>query len=729
MVPNGANKISQHVRVPHGGASQVPGAREQRGKACCTFTILNVACKAWVSVAVRGSSDQSVIQRFTTELTSTVSTTAQYSTELKAHANKPSTTTATNQPPPTSRGGIDAVDCLLAASCLITAQQFSDRQAQPSHVAERIMERDHNHMLAPDERPPSYTPSHHLQNMHLSEAPAPEISSAGNDRGNAHGSMSQESITRPADPPVESAVEPSPEPQPMATTTTTVWPSSNPFTSYYRPPNGSPRSARGVDSPGAMDLDDSRGVRGGSVLSIDDPDVRLAAEALGDLRADFVQSPPSSSRYGHRRNISGQPEPLLSLLTTSHPLVGTAIDGSISAYSASKNYSPRFKSTAEYVERRVTPVVNKVGTVGRATGVEGGVRWFLGGRRRAHNRHSTPKSNDDQSSKRRKTSEDTVRTWPYGRKSTQSLGEEPLQHRERRNSLANSLASSYVESLPAYDEYTSPSYEASQTTSLVRSEENDSPGSMSSWQSRLIMSTSGLSIAMSVESLRSLKYCLGLLRWANEHIGKIVTALKEALEDSNSKTATPMAGSSSDTEGQNVEDIFVLDSEKDREVLTRRIAELKADVLKTLKDVVDVVSKYAGGALPENARVLVRSHLTSLPQRFKMASTSTPPDTDDETAKADWETREGAKRVMVLAKEGLDMMTQVSGVLDGTIVSAEEWCERLGKKTYSEETAEDILKEGLVKPPPVEHQRSAFDATNTPPVLGGDGDYRMGQAL
>lgn len=40
-----------------------------------------------------------------------------------------------------------------------------------------------------------------------------------------------------------------------------------------------------MDSPGAMDLDDSRGVRGGSVLSIDDPDVRLAAEALGDLRA------------------------------------------------------------------------------------------------------------------------------------------------------------------------------------------------------------------------------------------------------------------------------------------------------------------------------------------------------------------------------------------------------------------------------------------------------------
>ena len=46
--------------------------------------------------------------------------------------------------------------------------------------------------------------------------------------------------------------------------------------------------------------------------------------------------------------------------------------------------------------------------------------------------------------------------------------------------------------------------------------------------------------------------------------------------------------------------------------------------------------------------------------------------------------REGAQKVLVLAKEGLDMMAQVSGVLDGTIVSAEEWCERLGRKKRQE---------------------------------------------
>jgi len=55
---------------------------------------------------------------------------------------------------------------------------------------------------------------------------------------------------------------------------------------------------------------------------------------------------------------------------------------------------------------------------------------------------------------------------------------------------------------------------------------------------------------------------------------------------------------------------------------------------------------------------------------------------------------------MVLAKEGLDMMVQVSGVLDGTIVSAEEWCERLGRKKRGEAEGDDtsMLKESLETP-------------------------------
>jgi transcriptional repressor OPI1 len=73
------------------------------------------------------------------------------------------------------------------------------------------------------------------------------------------------------------------------------WPSSNPLTAYYQPGPSqlSPKAGPvpGMDSPNRMDVDtpDGRGMRGGSVLSMDDPDVRLAAEALGDLRAGMLQ--------------------------------------------------------------------------------------------------------------------------------------------------------------------------------------------------------------------------------------------------------------------------------------------------------------------------------------------------------------------------------------------------------------------------------------------------------
>jgi len=348
-------------------------------------------------------------------------------------------------------------------------------------------------------------------------------------------------------------------------------------------------------------------------------------------------------------------------------LLGTAIGGSISAYSASKNYSPRFKSSAEYVERSFTPVVNTVGTVGRITGVEGGVRWFLGGRRPSHHQPSEVEANSGSNKRRKVESDDSEvdRTIPHDPYSVRR----DLQYRQRRPSQAST-----TDSLPAYDEYRSPSYEATQQALVTTGDEATSPNS--SWQSRLVLSTSGLSIAMSEESLRSLKYCLGWLRWANEHIGKVLLALKSVLEQYDQGPALTDSGWTSE-KGQQL----VVRSDAERKALNAKVAELKADVLKTLKQVVDIVSKYAGGALPENARVLVRKHLTSLPQRFKLASANAPSSGEGD----DKEATDGANRVMVLAKEGLDMMAQVSGVLDGTIVSAEEWCERLGRKTREEQ--------------------------------------------
>lgn len=410
--------------------------------------------------------------------------------------------------------------------------------------------------------------------------------------------------------------------------------------------------------------------------------------------SDFVSSPPNQHTplpVSPPNNFGTpgppQPEPLLSLLTTSHPLLAKTIEGTTSAYNSSKNFSPRFKTSAEYVEGYLTPIANTVGSVGRVTGVEGGVRWFLGSGRRHQSsdleagvNHKRRKVDRSGSNSPRRHADNTAHSDLYG------------FSKERR------LSMSTVDTLPAYDEFKSPEYSETENAREVSPTQTDpdrqatpTPNSRPStaatstaWQSRLIMSTSGLSIAMSQESLRSLKFCLNWLKWANEHIGRVISALKDTLEKyehSSDESATDeddaMANTASEGDAQGQGE------------LAAKITVLKTDVLKTLQSVIETVSKYTGGALPDNARELVRRHLTSLPQRFKLARQMDSPQHQGEptTHEKEQEVKEGAQRVLVLAKEGLDMMSQVSGVLDGTIVSAEEWCERLGKKKKDERDA------------------------------------------
>lgn len=309
----------------------------------------------------------------------------------------------------------------------------------------------------------------------------------------------------------------------------------------------------------------------------------------------------------------------------------------MSAYTSSKSYSARFKSGAEFIERNIgSPVANTVGTVGRKTGVESGLRWAL--QRRESN-------STDPAKKKRKVSAEKQQQ-PPDVDVEKGLADDNDTMESQRMRSSSDL---YSEPLPPYDDNKSPNYEE-----IGRPSSRQSPAT---WQSRLMISTSGLGVAMSEESLRSLQYCLTWLRWANGRLGKAIIALQGALKEWDSARRE--------------------NGEGDASLLSQRIQAVKEDVLSTLKQVVDVVSKYAGGALPENARNLVRRHLTSLPHRFQVASTSKrPPDSPASSSDATL----GAHRILVLAQEGLDMMAQVSGVVNDTLVSAEHWCQRLGKK-------------------------------------------------
>jgi hypothetical protein len=156
-----------------------------------------------------------------------------------------------------------------------------------------------NHMHAPDlgEHPPSYSHSRSSSNNGHSNhntIQLPPLSSQNLPRPSLDAtsrptsSMQLEPPARPVEPDANAYSQPQP----------TVWPSTNPFVAYYQHPQLTAQPAsqhaspRGVDSPSSYSGDGGAG-RGGSVLSFDDPDVRLAAEALGDLRAGKFPVIPS----------------------------------------------------------------------------------------------------------------------------------------------------------------------------------------------------------------------------------------------------------------------------------------------------------------------------------------------------------------------------------------------------------------------------------------------------
>jgi hypothetical protein len=480
------------------------------------------------------------------------------------------------------------------------------------------------------------------------------------------------------------------------------WPSLNPLTAFYSPGNpGSTQPSSVSNKAAEMDVD--RLLDGGvpppivspdrvhearaNSVSLDDPEVRIAAQALSDLRTDF--SP--RNRHGSMSTIStshesivstptgnsNQPEPLLSLLTTSHPFLGRTIHNATAAYMTSKNSSALFKSSAEYVEGYLTPLANTVGSVSRFTGVEGGVRWYLNSRRPA------PLDGGGGSNKRRRVDsigpEDEFR----GRK-----GEiDPNPHKNRRLSSASTM-----DTLPAYEEVSpSPAYTETASDAAATDRRIAPP---LDWQSRIITSTSGLSIAMSEESLRRLKYCLNFIRRVNGHINGTVNTLKKTLEQyeqAESETGfDPVGATRADGQVMNMDEEAQQRRNSDsRTVLAARLDHLRNEVVNTLRKTIDTVSRYAGGALPDNARALVRRHLTSLPQRLRIASmldgNSRRPGVEGGEAEVDGnatikQVRERAHMAIVAANAGLDMVDQVGRILDGTITSAEEWCERLGKR-------------------------------------------------
>ncbi|TGZ77185.1 Opi1-domain-containing protein [Ascodesmis nigricans] len=387
----------------------------------------------------------------------------------------------------------------------------------------------------------------------------------------------------------------------------------------------------------------SRSSRGTSVvsstgLSMEDPDVRDAVEALGGLKADLThtsapQSPQPPTPTPH--------EPLLNLLQNSpsvHPLLSTALSISSTTYTTSKHYIPPFRYVAERTETLAT-------TIGRRTGIE----TYL--RRGLTRQHST--SSSDSAAKRLRRADGSAKPTS----TTAAAGDEKAL-------------------LPA---------------AAVSS-------GTPSWQRRLYYTSTGLATALSDDSRRSLKYCLRILALASTNLLKVIETLTNVVDELDqylAQTSSSDAITSGEGENGRVRGYLPESYDQRRQRIAETVDRLKDEALKTLKQVVDTISRYAGGALPEQARELVKRQLLTFPQRWRQAAA---PETESPADSAVVRSENGvvgeaievggqkgkAVRVLVMAREGLVMMRSVAEVVEGTLVSAEEWCGKLGRKVEGE---------------------------------------------
>lgn len=109
---------------------------------------------------------------------------------------------------------------------------------------------------------------------------------------------------------------------------------------------------------------------------------------------------------------------------------------------------------------------------------------------------------------------------------------------------------------------------------------------------------------VSEESMRCLKYCLHWLQYAVQHIEHQIAILRNFL------IALATAAMRNNATSP----------ESDRELVPvsagAKIQTIKKDVIDTLRKVVEVISKYAGACLPDQAKTSVRGFILNLPGKW-----------------------------------------------------------------------------------------------------------------
>ncbi|KAK3370700.1 transcription factor Opi1-domain-containing protein [Podospora didyma] len=464
-----------------------------------------------------------------------------------------------------------------------------------------------------------------------------------------------------------------PEPSSAAPT---HWPSLNPLTAYYSPSHVKPmelphhlRADTSVNAPS----EPYSGRRAGSV-SLDDPNVRIAAEALGDLRAaettssplDRNMSLPNSPRRPATGSHAEQQGPYLDLFVV--------VGGS---YNSVKNMSPSVvKRGIEVVENVMSRPVftNTANFISRQT--PRGVRWMLNGGRGSRTRkHHTPpdiESSGDRGHHKRRRGECVEEAGELAIEDLDRLSMSDQPYFSDRSSIGRRTSTSTIDTLVGYDDNNlAKEFTESADTRVGTARRPQSRPTTSSWLStgyitetsqRILVSTSALGISMRAESLASLKACLHAVKYYSSVIEEKITQMKTIVEQREKAT--------------------VLDE----------LSALKTSLVEIVRTLIHRIGDLTSGAVPENVRVFVRSQVMSIPERYVYSlplSQGTSPSRRTSIQPQDAQDNTGQEalvdktyhQAMNLAKETLQATAQVSAVLTMTITSAEEWVEKLSLRS------------------------------------------------
>ncbi|GAA5891815.1 hypothetical protein JCM8208_002900 [Rhodotorula glutinis] len=267
----------------------------------------------------------------------------------------------------------------------------------------------------------------------------------------------------------------------------------------------------------------------------------------------------------------------------------------------------------------------------------------------------------------------------------------------------------------------------------------------SRWQT-VLLEAGGLGAAVSEESLKSLRYCLQWLLYATAHLDHQIGTLRDFILSLRAHTTSSSSNA------------LVAAS------ASAHLAQIKHDVVETIRKVVDVMSKYAGAALPEQAKRYVRQCILGLPVKWasaiegraggmsgrttrestvdgselgtprpeRMGDAYFPGATGADTGAgaagqqdgkgaqggeraqdpALRPTEEAADRILTFAVESLDMLRSVTGIFSESVERAETWIERLrivglDRQRQQRDAADAGSDDGVMLPPALPQVGSA----------------------